>query len=301
MVRRSAFSAFSNAASADATAADELLALRGGYQQRLEDERGQNATTHQGSDLRDEAGFIVDEDNPLVYVSAREQARQDDVEYEVVHKRIAIRKRPAINAHVLGACEKGEKLCLFEADETGIWRKLHFRLRGGFGSLVEAWVMLRHEQLGALLRRTDGLEEALTPPAVRANAEVAEPLSTRLSGAVDRTKAAAALAAELGQRLCLLSCQELPPRMVMGDVQRFEVIRQPFTAVRSQPSMDGAIVMTVEYGVQLDTFEYDDSGAWRKVFCTCTASEQVGVFETPLAAWMLVEHPALGPLLKEVA
>ncbi|CAJ1343297.1 unnamed protein product [Effrenium voratum] len=139
---------------AEREAREELLALRGavaGYQE---------STSRK--DLLDEAGFIVDEKNPLIYVPEGEE-KKNGIEHVVVYKKVAIRKRPCSDSHVLGACEQGQSLQLFEADETGNWRKLHFRLRGGYGSLVEAWVMLRHPSLGMLLRPANEKAEMSEP------------------------------------------------------------------------------------------------------------------------------------------
>ncbi|CAJ1419951.1 unnamed protein product [Effrenium voratum] len=146
--------AFSASLEAEREAREELLALRGavaGYQE---------STSRK--DLLDEAGFIVDEKNPLIYVPEGEE-KKNGIEHVVVYKKVAIRKRPCSDSHVLGACEQGQSLQLFEADETGNWRKLHFRLRGGYGSLVEAWVMLRHPSLGMLLRPANEKAEMSEP------------------------------------------------------------------------------------------------------------------------------------------
>jgi len=326
-VRHGAFSA-----AAQDRDRDELKALRGELQQAsIRQQEGKSGTLLlEESDLRDEAGFLLDANNVLQYVSREEAARQDALEYEVAHKRVAIRKHPSADSHVLGASEQGEKLNLFEWDATGTWRKLHFRLpRGG---LVEAWVTISHQQLGVLLRRTDGVEvEALLQP---------EPLP---SDSTDVTATAAAAAAATGLRLHLLSALEMKeaghhsglspqrPRELESEldrlrglaeteteaeaekedstcVQLFEVVRRPFTAVRSQPSMTGHIVTTAEFGHTLDTFGWDSTRAWRKVYCRCSAASDplaaqevtASSFSSPLVAWMLVEHPELGPLLRLV-
>ena len=73
-----------------------------------------------------------------------------------------------------GTCAMNRRRLPQDSDDTGSWRKLHFRLRGGHGGLVEAgtsrsavqiqrgsssssstkaWVMLRHPQLGVLVSR----------------------------------------------------------------------------------------------------------------------------------------------------
>mmetsp|Transcript_5655 Transcript_5655/g.21398 ORF Transcript_5655/g.21398 Transcript_5655/m.21398 type:complete len:390 (+) Transcript_5655:62-1231(+) len=100
---------------------------------------------------RDESGFFPEED-ALVYVTAAEASRDDGEECQVVYKRVAIRKNPSLEARVLGAACEGEVMFLLEWDETRTWRRLHYRLRGGWGGLVHAWVLMKHSQLGTLVR-----------------------------------------------------------------------------------------------------------------------------------------------------
>merc|ERR1711920_905897 len=53
---------------------------------------------------------------------------------------------------VIGMKSKGDRLDLFEWDVTHQWRAVHFTLRGGWGSTVKAWVMMKHPTLGVLLK-----------------------------------------------------------------------------------------------------------------------------------------------------
>jgi len=301
MVRQGAFS--NSLAHEQRLATDELLALRG-----VSGEAAGYKLPSQDLDLRDEAGFITDDTNPLVYIPERDAEREDGIEFEVVHTRIAIRQIPSIEGRVLGAFEKGDRVQLFESDESGRWRRLHYRLRGGWGCLVEAWVLLHHEELGWLLKRSgselEAAEASLPGSSLQGQAPQAEvdPLGTD-----DRTAAAASLASSAGQRLRLISAQELPETVVIGEQEQFEVVRRPFIAVRSQPRMDGPIVTTVEFGEHVDTFGEDESGLWRKVFCVCTTAghkvqEQAvkQLCSSLLPAWMLLRHQDLGALLRSV-
>lgn len=348
-------------------------------------------------DDRDEAGFPVDPTDPFVYVSATDGARKDAREYEVVHTRIAIRKRPSVESRVLGTAEKGEILNLYDWDKSHVWRKLHYRLRGGWGSLVEAWVMVRHQQLGSLLKPVGDLLPEDTPaepaaPAAVASTAPSEPLRVNSEGAgatpagpavrprpaapgpagqapsthSDAAASAATAAAAVGRSLRLLNNTEvlriaeevkvilasrqttaslklgsrrmlseldilkgrkeesdgeddeqdltlplttpsaevlLPPKELLHavetDGERYEVVRRPFTAIRSQPSTNGQIVGTGEFGQVVDTFGWDETQTWRKVFCQSGHADELG--GSLVAAWMLVTHPELGPLLRPVA
>lgn len=322
MVRRGAFSTAVNAEE-DRTDRDEYLALRfGGYaakpRQEDDDEEPQEILEpleKMEAKGLDASGFVDDLDDPLQFVT--DENRRDGVEYEVVHKRVAIRKRPSTDARVFGACEKGERLKLFEADdESGLWRKLHFRLLGGHGPLVEAWILTKHHQLGMLLRRLDGIADDVksgrrpAPRHFRPQAQgvaASEPLPDFL-GEDDQTARAAALVAEAGQRLRLARDVQLPSTMVVGEPQTFEVVRKPFVAVRSQPSTDGPIVLTAETGQIIDTFGMDESGLWRKVYCVVDLAGKAVDEDTlamlptaPLEAWVLTKHERLGMLLKHVS
>ncbi|CAK8998025.1 unnamed protein product [Durusdinium trenchii] len=214
-------------------------------------------------------------------------------------RKVAIRKKPSVNAHVLGAFEYGQRLVLFEADETGTWRKLHFRLRGGHGGLVEAWVMLQHPQLGVLVSRdVEELQAAPSPPQTNPVLDIPEE--------VDQAAHLAALAAEFGERLQLVQEKGLReygiPQEFMDVRESFEVVRKPMVAVRSQPSTDGLIVFSVEFGQHVDTFGADDSGQWRRVYCQCTkaAKQDVPLPRDPVQAWIMIQHPSLGQLLRHL-
>lgn len=318
-------------------------------------------------DDRDEAGFAVDPDDPLVYVSQEQMKREDYKEYEVVHRRIAIRKKHATDGKVLGTADKGDIIRVFEWDPSRCWRKTHIRLQGGWGNLVEAWIMIRHHELGSLLVPVGGVAEELPPPPVPTASQSAAPAAEVLDSAA-AAAAAATAASAAGQSLRLLSSQEVlrvaaeirailgggssrksgkrhlsspldllqegmddeeavqeeeeeldlslhtgplitPSAKVLVSPQEFltavahgvttyEVVRRPFTAVRSQPTTDGHIVCTGEYGKRIDTFGSDSSREWRKVFCQTGHEDEVG--GTLVAAWMMVAHPTLGPLLRSL-
>ena len=298
--------AFSSLVEDAREARDELLALRGIPTSQEELDSGKDGRRDREKDLLDEAGFIADEKHSLVYVSAAAERRDDGIEHTVVYKKVAVRKGPHIDCHVLGAFEKGHQLLLFEADETGMWRKLHFRLCGGHGGLVEAWVMLHHPQLGVLVSR-DGEDPPLAPPmppnATAEPAVLATSLpqtSLQLPKEGDRAAHLATLAAEFGERLQLMA-EDLHPN-IMNQKETFQVVRQPVVAVRSQPSTEAQIVFSVEYGREVDTFGVDSSGLWRRVFCQCTrvANQDVPLPREPVEAWIMEEHPSLGPLLRSL-
>ncbi|CAK9036752.1 Putative glucuronoxylan glucuronosyltransferase IRX7 [Durusdinium trenchii] len=91
--------------------------------------------------------------------------------------------------------------------------------------------------------------------------------------------------------------------------ESFEVVRKPMVAVRSQPSTDGLIaagldfsVFSVEFGQHVDTFGADDSGQWRRVYCQCTkaAKQDVPLPRDPVQAWIMIQHPSLGQLLRHL-
>eukprot|EP00933_Yihiella_yeosuensis_P008537 TRINITY_DN114035_c0_g1_i1.p1 TRINITY_DN114035_c0_g1~~TRINITY_DN114035_c0_g1_i1.p1 ORF type:complete len:310 (+),score=68.81 TRINITY_DN114035_c0_g1_i1:56-931(+) len=288
MVRQGAFSAI--AAAQERAAREELSILRGNFQKEAD-------ITCNDRELRDEAGFLLDDNEAIQYVSREDAERKDGIEFEVVHKRVAIRKRPDPKGHVLGALEKGEHVTLFDIDSSKTWRKLHFRLPGGKQRLVEAWVMLRHEELGTLLRRLDGLCDKDVLPSDSGS------LDDGIDPVVSRTEMAATQAAAAGLRLYLLSSaqlQEDEDPTIFDDIQCFEVVRKPFTAVRSKPGTDGEIVTTAEFGEFVETFGWDCSSSWRKVFCRAglNVEEAKAHSGKPVVAWMLVEHPEVGPLLR---
>ncbi|CAE7389586.1 IRX7 [Symbiodinium pilosum] len=253
-------------------------------------------------DILDEAGFVLDENNPLIYVSGDEASRADGVPYVVVYKKVAIRKTPSTESHVLGAFEAGDQLTLFETDVTGAWRKLHFKLKGGYGSLVEAWVMLRHHKLGTLVQRTDGKSEKEAKVPGNLSGMLLFMNRRQFSSAEDpdKTARASALAAEFGERLMLMEGKDVRRFMPTENRRSFEVVRKPVVAVRTMPHKDALIVTTAEYGRFVDTFGVDDTGEWRKVFCCCTSSgrEDVPLPDAPLPAWMLEKHETLGVLLR---
>ncbi|CAJ1419952.1 unnamed protein product [Effrenium voratum] len=115
----------------------------------------------------------------------------------------------------------------------------------------------------------------------------------------DHTAHVAALAAEFGERLVLAAVEEVEPSVALRS-EPFEVVRKPMVAVRSQPSTEGLIVVSVEFGRRVDTFGLDSSGVWRRVFCKCTqtAKQEAPLPDAPLEAWIMEEHPSLGQLLR---
>uniref|UniRef100_A0A7S4S1L9 Uncharacterized protein n=1 Tax=Alexandrium monilatum TaxID=311494 RepID=A0A7S4S1L9_9DINO len=111
-----------------------------------------------------EDGFLPDDEDPLVHVTQEMEERLPPaVHYEVVFKRIAIRRRPSEEGKVFGTAVMGEKLATYSWDETGKWRQIHFRLLGGWGSKVVAWVMVSHPQLGVLIRPEGGQAAEAAP------------------------------------------------------------------------------------------------------------------------------------------
>lgn len=84
-------------------------------------------------------------------VQSHDLSRRDWQEYEVVYSRIAIRAQPSTTGPIIGNAVKGDVLRLFNYDSSQKWRVMHFRLRGGLGDTVHAWVLLKHPQLGTLL------------------------------------------------------------------------------------------------------------------------------------------------------
>mmetsp|Transcript_72882 Transcript_72882/g.170714 ORF Transcript_72882/g.170714 Transcript_72882/m.170714 type:complete len:308 (-) Transcript_72882:30-953(-) len=282
---------------------DELLALRGHLPSSQPKVTEIEQELHQ--DILDEAGFVHDEQNPLVYVSSEEARRTDGVPHLVVHRKVALRKFPSTDANVLGVCEAGEQLTLFDLDTSGMWRKLHFKLKGGYGSIVEAWVMLRHEKLGWLVKKVgaDPCPEATIKAAAQeAPGEPLPEASEDRPEEEDHTARVAALAAEFGERLCLMFAKDLRRFMPTDSRRRFEVVRKPVLAVRSLPSKDALIVTTAEFGQIVDTFGVDETGEWHKVYCRCTSSgrEDAPLPDNPLPAWMLEKHESLGILLRPV-
>lgn len=114
-------------------------------------QQGTDKIRRKAKEERDEAGFFAD-DKPLQYVPVGAEERDDGLEYEVAYKMIAIRKEPHLQGKVLGAAAQGERMLVYDWDPTKKWRKIHYRLRGGWGGLVYAWVMIQHPELGELLR-----------------------------------------------------------------------------------------------------------------------------------------------------
>lgn len=103
--------------------------------------------------IRDESGFVCNDDDPLCYISEKERCRSDGVTYVVVYERVAVRRTADHKGSVLGVILSGTFLRLFEWDLTNTWRKMHFTLRGGWGGTVQAWVMIEHPKLGTLLKQ----------------------------------------------------------------------------------------------------------------------------------------------------
>ena len=134
----------------------------------------------------------------------------------------------------------------------------------------------------------------------------------------DRAAGLAALAAEWGERLRLAAAEELSGEAAgfLELREAYEVVHKPMLAVRSQPSTEGLIVarlagrrggafgvaqvVTLESGSRVETF--GALGPWRRVFCRCTrsAKQDAPLPDTPVPAWVMEEHPALGRLLRRL-
>merc|ERR1719150_2707889 len=121
----------------------------------------------------------------------------------------------------------------FDWDVSQEWRKIHYKLRGGWGSCVVAWVMVKHQQLGPLLR-----SELAADPAARERSEfrhVAQPI-----GAADLDSAAKELEALLEQ-----GAPEPPAGFTLATVRdiqeaarggvQYQVVHRPFVAIRDAP------------------------------------------------------------------
>eukprot|EP00418_Pyrodinium_bahamense_P074348 CAMPEP_0179101228 /NCGR_PEP_ID=MMETSP0796-20121207/46793_1 /TAXON_ID=73915 /ORGANISM="Pyrodinium bahamense, Strain pbaha01" /LENGTH=357 /DNA_ID=CAMNT_0020799075 /DNA_START=79 /DNA_END=1152 /DNA_ORIENTATION=+ len=132
----------------EAEATEELNRLMGGALKKQDTPQDRDRQR----DSFGEDGFPEDEDEPLEYVNEQEAEQLPFEEVQVVYKRIAIRKRPSGEAKVIGTAELGQTLRTFGWDDTGSWRKIHYKLRGGWGSTVAAWVMHHHPKLGVLLK-----------------------------------------------------------------------------------------------------------------------------------------------------
>mmetsp|Transcript_30091 Transcript_30091/g.62908 ORF Transcript_30091/g.62908 Transcript_30091/m.62908 type:complete len:355 (+) Transcript_30091:2-1066(+) len=106
--------------------------------------------------LEDALRKEVEQEQAYPAVNGLEANRDDGVGYDVVYRRVAIRIGPALSAKIVGMATRGETLTLFEWDSSYCWRKMHFVLRGGFGAEVQAWVLVTHNDLGALLKPSEG-------------------------------------------------------------------------------------------------------------------------------------------------
>merc|ERR1712060_433422 len=80
--------------------------------------------------------------------------------YEVVTKRVAIRKEPQDNAQVFTIAKMGDNLELYEWDETQNYRKTFTDHKGYH---LSAWVMVKHPELGILLQPCKKSASICTP------------------------------------------------------------------------------------------------------------------------------------------
>jgi len=94
-------------------------------------------------------------------------------------------------------------------------------------------------------------------------------------------------------------CQSIPLEearaFAAAEKAQYEVVYKPFVAIRSRPSTDGKIVGTVMFQQRLDTFGFDQSRCWRRVFGRISG-EQSRLVE----AWVLLGKPGVGALLEAV-
>mmetsp|Transcript_60682 Transcript_60682/g.130304 ORF Transcript_60682/g.130304 Transcript_60682/m.130304 type:complete len:377 (-) Transcript_60682:117-1247(-) len=90
------------------------------------------------------------EDDLLPRVTQKDETKKGHP-YEVVYKRIAIRASPDASGKILGNAVAGEELQLYEWDRSGVYRETYINLNG-IGERVKAWVMVRHLELGTLLK-----------------------------------------------------------------------------------------------------------------------------------------------------
>jgi len=86
----------------------------------------------------------------LIYVRP-EEVEKRGVQHEVVYKQIALRLAPSIDGKVIGVASKGDVLKSFGRDESGQWRRVHFKLPM-VNTKVWAWALVEHRQLGPLLK-----------------------------------------------------------------------------------------------------------------------------------------------------
>ena len=81
--------------------------------------------------------------------------------HEVVVGTCAIRSAPSMDAGAVGARRRGQVVDLCGYDASGAWRRLAPR---ALGDGRDGWMLLRHVQLGALLRPLHPEEDAWPPP-----------------------------------------------------------------------------------------------------------------------------------------
>uniref|UniRef100_A0A7S1RM72 Uncharacterized protein n=1 Tax=Alexandrium catenella TaxID=2925 RepID=A0A7S1RM72_ALECA len=275
----------------------------------------------------DESGF-PEEGEPLRYVREDKLDEKVAQPYEVLRDRVAVRKLPHTNARVLEVLELGQVVQVFEWDETWTWRKTHSKLRGGIGGLVEAWVMIRHDNLGRLLAPV-GYQEDPQPTApeevsVSALGMAEEPAREeergRRGGAGPEFEAVVQANAWLIRnhdelRYCISEMgvataeptdmvttadgtQIMPAAdilAVMGAGRApYEVVRRPLVIARSAPTPSGKMLSAVNVGTIVDTYGMDASGLWVRVFGQFGSCPLFG------PAWMLIEHTEFGTLLRAV-
>mmetsp|Transcript_3005 Transcript_3005/g.5381 ORF Transcript_3005/g.5381 Transcript_3005/m.5381 type:complete len:503 (+) Transcript_3005:97-1605(+) len=70
--------------------------------------------------------------------------------YEVVHDVVFIRKEASTQSEKIGLRRAGDAIELFETDSTGNWARVCFEVYNGMKK--SGWMLLRHENLGELLR-----------------------------------------------------------------------------------------------------------------------------------------------------
>jgi len=104
-------------------------------------------TADSESDVDDD--IVDDPCDPYEYVCCEHGTEPET--YKVTCERIAVRKTPSLDGKVLGILTRGATLETLGWDAAKIWRKIHYSV--GYPPVtVVAWVLVRHSDLGFLIR-----------------------------------------------------------------------------------------------------------------------------------------------------
>lgn len=253
--------------------------------------------------------------------------------YTVVYKRIAVRQEPSLDGKVLNMAEKGDKLRTFGWDETGKWRKIHFKLPGGSGKLVPAWALVKHDQLGPLLQPVGNntplqeqtadaqpshfgiaLRDSESPVYLLNSDELRlaarEAPSSPSRGGRQQKDGWTDFMGKLGKgkkdaeesdgeeeqpngQFAFVS-QEEADQLVQSGAELYEVVIRPSIAIYAKPTKESTMIGNILVGLRLDTFAWDESQLWRKVCCQLRPSGKL------LTGWVRVTHDEGFELLKRV-